>query len=271
MQYISLYRGVFWGMLIFCLCNPVSGWGQSPYDMQTKKELAYTGAGLGLIGLGAYQRVQTESFTESEIARLSRLSLNSFDRSASRNYSLDAHHLSDVFWYGSFATPLLFLSGKKSRKHFGQIALLWGEAVFINSGLTILTKYTVRRARPFVYNHRTPLEKKLSPNAKGSFFSGHTSMTATNTFFMAKVFADFYPDSSWKPVVWATAATIPAITAYLRVKGGRHYPTDVFVGYLVGGAVGVLVPHWHKKRKNKSSKWQLDLGYNAARLTLRLD
>ena len=76
-------------------------------------------------------------------------------------------------------------------------------------------------------------------------------MTAANTFFAAKVFSDYYPDSKWKPVVWTAAATIPAITGYLRVKGGRHFTTDVITGYAVGAAVGYLVPHFHKKKKAK--------------------
>jgi len=56
------------------------------------------------------------------------------------------------------------------------------------------------------------------------------------------VYHDLNPNSDFDPVIWTTAALIPAITGYLRVKGGKHFPTDVVVGYVVGALVGILVP-----------------------------
>jgi len=238
--------------LVALLFTAGIAFGQSPYKMNWKSELAFVAAGAGTFGLGVYQRDQTPLYSLSDLSYLNPNSVNGFDRSTVNDFSLAAHHASDYFWYGSFSAPLWFLAGEKTRKDFGTISALWGETVLINAGLTLLTKYTVRRTRPFVYNSEAPLRKKLLPNAKGSFFSGHTSMTAANTFFAAKVFSDCYPDSNWKPVVWGVAATIPAVTGYLRVKGGRHFPTDVMVGYAVGAAVGVLVPHLHKRKPPKT-------------------
>ena len=138
----------------------------------------------------------------------------------------------------------------------------------LNAGLTLLTKYTVRRIRPFNYDPETSVEKKMSTNAQASFFSGHTSMTATNSFFAAKVFSDYYPDSQCKSLVWAIAATLPAITGYLRVRGGRHYPTDVITGYAVGAAVGYLIPHWHRNKANFKNV-NLSMGVNSAYVCLK--
>ena len=47
-------------------------------------------------------------------------------------------------------------------------------------------------------------------------------------------------------ILGMAAAVVPAITAYLRVKGGKHFYTDVITGYLVGAAVGLIVPELHK-------------------------
>ena len=66
------------------------------------------------------------------------------------------------------------------------------------------------------------------------------------SFLTAKMYHDFYPESDARPYVWASAALIPAITGYLRVRGGKHYLTDVLVGYGVGAAIGILVPQLHK-------------------------
>ena len=223
---------------------------QSPYQLNWKKESAYIGTATIVNGVGLYFREKISLLTPEEVATLDPTTVNSFDRVAIRKYSINAKNASDIFWGGSHVLPLLFLANEKTRTDFVTFAALYGEVFFVNGGLTLLTKATIRRTRPFVYNNEVPLEEKLETNAQTAFFSGHTSFTAANTFFTAKVFADYYPDSKWKPMVWALAATIPAATGYFRVAAGKHYPTDVITGYLVGAAVGILVPHFHKKRKD---------------------
>ena len=125
--------------------------------------------------------------------------------------------------------------------------LMYGETFFLNAGINLIAKTTVQRTRPYVYNPDFSEEIKVKPNARMSFYSGHTSMTAANTFFFAKVFADYFPDSRLKPFVWAAAVTIPAITGYCRVQAGKHYLSDVMVGYGMGAAIGFLVPQLHRR------------------------
>ena len=114
--------------------------------------------------------------------------------------------------------------------------------------MTNLVKNAVRRPRPFVYNPdpTIPLNIKLKPDARRSFFSGHTSTTAAMSFLTAKMYSDFHPNSDARPFFWGAAAIIPAATGYLRVRGGKHFPTDVITGYIVGTLVGILVPALHK-------------------------
>lgn len=235
---------------------------QSPYHINTNKELTYYGAGIASLGISYYFRSQINLFTEADLAQLDISTINSFDRVATNHFSLQAHELSNYFWYGSHALPFLFVAGKKTQKDFGKIFTLYGEAALLTLGVTTLTKYTIRRPRPFNFDPNTSFAKKATANAQGSFISGHTSITAVNSFFAAKVFADYYPNSKWKPVVWGTAAVIPAITGYLRVRGGRHYPTDVIGGYLVGAAFGYLIPHWHRTKLNNKNV-QLQVGPNS--------
>ena len=77
------------------------------------------------------------------------------------------------------------------------------------------------------------------------------ALVAGTSFLTARLYSDFHPDSKWKPAVWAAAATIPAVTAYLRVQGGKHYPTDVAAGYAVGALTGYFIPKLHKSKKLK--------------------
>jgi len=109
----------------------------------------------------------------------------------------------------------------------------------------------VRRPRPFTYNPEVALEKKLKLDAKRSFFSGHASHTAAFTFFMAKVVSDYHPNmkKGLKTLMWSGAILIPATTSYLRVKAGKHFPTDVIAGYAAGAFVGYIIPHLHKKKE----------------------
>lgn len=224
--------------------------GQSPYKLDRKKEMYFIGAGITTLGLGTYLNQTTPSLTLVELEDLKSQSVNNFDRVAINNYSTSAQQASDLLWFGSTALPTLFLTNKNTRKDFGTIAALWGETALLNFGLTVVSKYSIRRARPFVYNPDVSTDLKTVTNARASFFSGHTSMAAANSFFAAKVFSDYYPDSKWKPVIWTAAATLPALTGYLRVKAGKHYPTDVITGYAVGAAIGYLVPHFHKQKSN---------------------
>ena len=137
------------------------------------------------------------------------------------------------------------------RKDFGPLMGLYGETLFITAGVTHLSKRWVKRTRPFIFNENVPLEKKLGKDAQYSFFSGHTSITAATTFFTAKVFSDYFPESKWKCAVWTGAVTIPAAVAYFRVRNGRHFPTDVIAGYGMGAFFGYIIPHLHKKTNSE--------------------
>lgn len=68
----------------------------------------------------------------------------------------------------------------------------------------------------------------------GSFPSGH----ATCAFTVATVFAQVYKDHKW--VSWVAYGTAGLIGAS-RVALGRHFPSDVIVGGLLGNSIGRMV------------------------------
>lgn len=240
---------------LLCILLFITGISQAQptYYFNFKTDGSILLAGGIATGLGVYYRNQTPTLSISAIEALKKSEVNGFDRIAIDNYSSIADTWSDVFWGGSHLLPLVFLTQQEGVDNFGKIGGMYGEVFLLNAGITALTKYSVRRARPFVYNPAVDIELKQRKTARTAFLSGHTSMTAVNCFFVAKVFSDLYPHSSWKPVVWSSAAVVPALTGYLRVKAGKHYPTDTIVGYALGAVVGILVPHLHKKRDNRLS------------------
>jgi len=64
---------------------------------------------------------------------------------------------------------------------------------------------------------------------------------------------DYYPDSKWKPYVWTFSLLAASTVGYMRYESGSHFPSDILVGAVVGGAVGYVVPLLHKTDDDKFS------------------
>ena len=171
------------------------------------------------------------------------------DRNVVYNWSPSARKTSDILLRSSpliqIALPLI--AGKESRSQMGVTYLIVLEGMAATYAVTEVTKLLARRKRPYVYGQSSFDGNMFTKNSQKSFFSGHSSNTASNYFLAAKMFNDFYPDSNAKTAIWATAAIIPAITAWNRVRAGKHFFTDVIVGYVVGAAVGILIPELHRR------------------------
>lgn len=202
------------------------------------------GGGVSVTLLGNYLKVKVP---EMMLADLKLKGTNSFDRIAIGYSSKNAAQLSDQTLLVSTGLPLLLLSGREPRKDFGKIVLLFSQTMLINQGLTDIIKSVSLRPRPYLYDENLDPSTLLHSNDRASFLSGHTSGSAAASFFFARVFSDYYPTSKLKPYVWALAAGMPALTGYLRVRGGKHYPTDVLAGYLMGAGIGYFIPVLHKK------------------------
>jgi len=168
---------------------------------------------------------------------------------------------SDVLLFTSMAMPFISFVDKRVSGHATQIIAMYFETLAINFGIQTLTTAITNRRRPYTFNTdvlsngepEVSLSAKESIGNRNSFYSGHTSTAAAATFFGARVFTDFRPHSKLVPFVWGAAAIVPAFVGFSRVQAGEHFPTDVITGYIVGGAIGYLVPTFHKfKGKNLS-------------------
>lgn len=241
---------------------------QSPYELSKKMDLPLAIGGTVLYTGGLILGNTLSPLTLTEINALDATTINAFDRLATTRWSLKAGKTSDYFQYGSLLLPLSLLAFKPIKKDSPKIGLLLAESFLITKGLTKITKGTAQRIRPFVYNKTVDLTGKMKKTAKRSFFSGHTSGAAVFSFFTAKILTDYYPDSKWKPVIWTSAALIPAATGYYRYLAGMHFTSDILVGYAVGSLVGVLIPHLHRRKVNNKNL-TLNMGFNNAYLGWR--
>lgn len=232
--------------LILLLIFPFSIQAQTPYNLQTGRELGILGGGAGLSGFSVYLDLKTRILSPEEIRALDANTIPGIDRWSVNYYSLAAQKASDRALLGSFAFPSMLFFSEAGRRDAGKVGLMQLQTLLLNYGLTNVTKTLVKRPRPYLYNNDVPLELKLKRSARYSFFSGHTSMAAANSFLTAKIYDDLYPDSDATPFIWGLAALVPAYTGLKRIKGGKHFFTDVLVGYLVGAGVGILIPAIHK-------------------------
>ena len=225
---------------------------QPTYKLDWRKEIPVLGSAIGLGTANYFFGQQNEVITQLEIVALNKDDIMAFDNSAISNYSIAADRGSDIFLFGSIVAPgLLMISSHASRESV-TIGMMYLETLSLTAGLTAITKSLSQKVRPYAYNPDVPLDEKLRKATKNSFFSGHVSTVASMSFFSAKVFSDLHPDSKLKPYIWGAAIAAPAITGYLRYRAGKHFPTDVLVGYAVGAAVGYLVPALHKKAMNSN-------------------
>lgn len=140
--------------------------------------------------------------------------------------------------------------------------VLFAETLTMTMAVTNLAKVAVRRPRPLAYTaamqHRNDIGySNADTDSSLSFFSGHTSVTAAVSA-TATYLAFARSPRSARP--WVTLVAGTALTTFVgleRVRAGKHFPTDVIAGAMVGVGVGLLVPHLHRVDEDKSRAYWL--------------
>ncbi len=119
--------------------------------------------------------------------------------------------------------------------------LLITQATSLAMLTNVIVKYSVGRARPYVWQGNPDLYPASQSDANVSFFGGHATfvfavvVSGSTLFFMQGM-----PGAPWVLGVGLAAA---GFTAYLRMAANKHYLTDVLVGAGVGSLVGWAVPY----------------------------
>ena len=220
------------------------------YSVSWKKDGPIIGIGLTAAAIGSYMLLNIDAPTSVEINGLDVNGIWAFDRGATNNFSSTAETVSDVILFSSLAIPFAiqaFDECKGNRKELFVISL---ETFLTISALTNIAKGTSKRFRPFNYNPVVGDNLKLSEGSRLSFFSGHVSHTSAFLFMSAQILTDMHPH--WKAKkywTWGLATTLPIIISYGRFLAGKHFPTDVITGYIVGAGVGLIIPRIHRNSR----------------------
>ncbi|HNP47746.1 MAG TPA: phosphatase PAP2 family protein [Bacteroidia bacterium] len=234
-------------VFISLLWSITSASAQVPFKLYNPGDY-FAGAGIIGINFGSNALYNHKSpLTDTEIAALSVQNISSFDRSATRFYSRQAARWSDGFLIAGTLLPAGLFIAKEFRDDNGIVAVMALESILLSSAEVQLVKGLVKRPRPFVYNPIAPQSEKRKKDATASFFSGHTALTATASMYTASVYTMTHPDNKRDPWIWTGAVLIPLTTGYLRYKAGKHFPSDILAGFIIGSINGILIPQLHKK------------------------
>jgi len=233
---------------ICCCCLVIAAQrtvAQSPYSFNTGRELGIILPGLVFHGVGLLHEVPVDSLWR-RVSTMDRADLPAFDRPAAYNWNLIAHRTSNVLLGAGIVGSLTMSLVDRPTPDMGPPLALMGETVLLTTGLTNMVKVLVHRPRPYAYNPDVPIEVRKAREAYISFWSGHTATAAAMAFASAEMVQHSDAGSTAKTITWTSAITLPALIGHYRVRAGRHFPTDVIVGYLVGAGIGMAVPYIHR-------------------------
>jgi undecaprenyl-diphosphatase len=206
-----------------------------------------TGAGfstlLGLIlGTGEVQPLPLQPGAESRLLGIDRIAVT-------QTIDPNAGMYSDIGLYTGIGLAVVDTVSTGFRDHWEAAltdGVMYAESASLTLAVDDLVKIAVRRPRPIDYTTANA-GNTTNTDLSLSFFSGHeavlSSLTATATY-MAFIHS---PDS---PRPWLTLAggtLLTGFVGYERVRAGAHFPTDVIMGAVAGAAIGVLVPHLHRR------------------------
>lgn len=222
---------------------PLLAPAQTRHQLSWGREGAIVGAGIAFQAIALLQErspmpVWTGALDPSSVPGIDRVSLGRWEPRAHRNSNI----LFGAAVGLSLATGILAQNGEQP---LVPVVIIL-ESGLLASGITNMVKEAVRRPRPYMYNASVPVELHRGVDDRHSFWSGHTAFTAAYTFSTANLVQRTDATHGMKTATWIGAAAVPAVMGILRVRSGRHFPTDVVVGYAFGALVGWAVPYIHR-------------------------
>ncbi len=217
-----------------------------PYELDLWLDVGLTAGGVALFAGAAAAYWEQEPFTELEIAMLDRANINGFDRSATAQWAPDRY--ANALVLTLMAAPLALAIATPGSRQSWTVAAMYGEVLLIGNGLGELLNGVTNRTRPFVYNtgENIPFDVRSEVEARRAFPSGHAANAFAAAVFLSSVYAKLHPGSPVKAWIWAGSLTLAATTGYMRYKGGKHFPTDIISGAIIGSLVGWGVPKLHE-------------------------
>jgi len=165
---------------------------------------------------------------------------------------ITANAISNVMQYVVPAGVMGF--GLIQAYRFDDPAAGWSSVMLITQATSlamltnVIVKYSVGRARPYVWQGNPELYPATVTDANVSFFGGHTTFVFAVVVSGSTLF--FMQGMPGAPYVLGVGLAAAVFTSYLRMAADKHYLTDNLAGAAVGSLIGWAVPYlFHRPGK----------------------
>jgi membrane-associated phospholipid phosphatase len=176
------------------------------------------------------------------------------DESVRENFSAASANLSDKLLALDMTMPLFLQMSQGFGISMGNATLIYSEAQAFNLLAANTAKIIVRRPRPYTHSKDPRVRAfmdRQGADAYASFYSAHSSTAFTSAMAGSLLYSARTDELVARHTVWGLSFLLAGMTAQLRVRAGRHYRTDIWVGALSGIGVGLLVPALHGVELNR--------------------
>jgi len=225
--------------------NLLSNENRNNWNIDYKTDIGITTISF-LIGILPSKLVtQAPSYMKEQ--KLDKNEINSFDSVSLKNYSPQSAKISDYLIIGMPLLSLGINGFNNSKSNFLNETVIFIETLAVSTALNTIVKFAVNRPRPYIYSNKASQEEKNKRDAYLSFYSGHSSFAFTTAVSFSSIMSHRYKKLWQKYIIWGTSLSLASTVAYLRVKAGKHFPSDVITGALIGSSIGWLIPHLHEK------------------------
>lgn len=245
--------GIFTATVVCFMASAIAAPAENPrFQVSWRKDVPFALGSAAISLFGNYRYSQMEIPPEDEVFPENKLF--PWDRPIAGRYNKNAITASE--WIvGLGVAPFVLGSvsayrGDATWGEFGAFSLMLVEALAIQNGVNVAVRSLELWPRPYIYGTSTEAlnaKEKAKGEAYGSFFSGHASAAFTIAVFTSEWFSEIYPASTCKNIVWASTLSMAGFVGVLRIAGGKHYPSDVIIGSLVGAGISYGVIQAHKK------------------------
>jgi len=234
--------------------------GESQYTLSKSTDITLSITALLVAGTGTYLYNQMDIPNEKDMVKKG--DLLPWDRKFAGRYSSSADFISDVGSLFAIAPLAIggyaWYSGNSNSQEFWTFTAMFFQSILFQHGINIAVRSLELWPRPYTYASSGEGQEKAK-NAKaeayGSFFSGHASAAFTVAAFTSEWFSATHSNPDAIRVVRALAFSLASFESVLRVAAGKHYPTDVAVGAIVGTAISYGILELHKVGSKKYALW----------------
>jgi membrane-associated phospholipid phosphatase len=155
--------------------------------------------------------------------------------------------ISDITFISTLAASTL--SGlalpKQQQLAYG---VVMAQNVWLTANVVQISKVLVGRNRPYLKGTGL-IEEEHSDNYY-SFFSGHSALCATMaTTALLATYKNYNGSAlSWGKATALSGVALALSTGILRITAGKHYPSDVLTGLIVGTSIALINTMLHETK-----------------------